>query len=194
MQQLTRWQLEFALLGDWHIGNGREGGAYADVLVVKDHLGLPVINGKSIKGLLRQAFYDACSYGWLTGCSPVILNRLFGQAGTGLEDQGLIQLGNARLSTAEVQFFQQHPSARQQLYRVHHSTAMDAHTGVAKEGSLRSVEVVIPLTLQAELSLAAQTEWPFAQWLSLSLPLIMAVGGKRRRGFGEVSVTAKELY
>lgn len=193
MQPLTHWQLEFSLLGDWHIGNGREGGAYADALVVKDHLGLPIINGKSIKGLLRQAFHDAFTYGWLTGCTPDILNQLFGQAGTGLKDQGLIQLGNARLSAAELQFFQQHPSARQQLYRVHHSTAMNPHTGVAQEGSLRSMEVVIPLTLQTELSLSTQTEWPFAQWLSSSLPLIMAVGGKRRRGFGEVSVTAKEL-
>ena len=69
MQPLTHWQLEFSLLGDWHIGNGREGGAYADALVVKDHLGLPIINGKSIKGLLRQAFHDAFTYGWLTGCT-----------------------------------------------------------------------------------------------------------------------------
>lgn len=194
MQPLTRWQLEFALLGDWHIGNGREGGAYADALVAKDHLGLPVINGKSIKGLLRQAFHDAFAYGWLTGCTPDILTRLFGQAGTGLQDQGLIQISSARLSVNELQFLQQHPSAKQHLYRVHHSTAIDTQTGVAKEGSLRSMEVVIPLTLQAELSLATQTEWPFAQWLASSLPLIMAVGGKRRRGFGEVSVTAKELY
>lgn len=194
MQPLTRWQLDFALLGDWHIGNGREGGAYADALVVKDHLGLPVINGKSIKGLLRQAFYEACEYGWLAGCTPEILERLFGQQGTGLAQQGLIQLCSARLSPAELHFFQQTPGAKQQLYRVHHSTAMNPETGVAAEGSLRSMEVVIPLTLQAELSLATPVDWPFAKWLMASLPLIMAVGGKRRRGFGEVSVTAKELH
>lgn len=194
MQPLTRWQLEFSLLGDWHIGNGREGGAYADALVVKDHLGLPVINGKSIKGLLRQAFQDAYNYGWLTDCTPAILNQLFGQEGTGLDAQGLIQLGSARLSPVELSFFQKNPSAQQHLYRVHHSTAINATTGVAQEGSLRSMEVVIPLTLQTELSLATQTVWPFTKWLISSLPLIMAIGGKRRRGFGEVTVTAKELY
>lgn len=194
MHSLTRWQLALALLSDWHIGNGREGGTYADSLVNRDHLGLPVVNGKSLKGLLRQAFFEAQAYGWLAGCSPNILERLFGQEGPGLQAQGLLQVSNARLSPTELAFFQENPTARSLLYRVHHSTAIDTESGVAKEGSLRSAEVVIPLTLIAELSLAEPVPWPLGQWLTMSLPLIMALGGKRRRGFGEVSISAKELH
>lgn len=55
------------------------------------------------------------------------------------------------------------------------------------------MEVVIPMVMQSRLTLT--TDNPkilkqFSKWLDLSLPLLCALGGKRRRGLGEVIVTA----
>ncbi len=38
--------LKFELCSDWHIGNGKEAGAYADAMVLKDAHGLPYLPGK----------------------------------------------------------------------------------------------------------------------------------------------------
>ena len=61
--------------------------------------------------------------------------------------------------------------------------------------SLRAMETVVPLVLHAHLELnttSTEIQQQFAHWLSSALPLITSVGGKRRRGFGDVIVTVEE--
>ena len=181
-------QLTIDLLSAWHLGTGRDGGAYADNLVNKDRLGLPMFNGKSLKGLLRAACEESYRYGWLPALGPGSIDRLFGTAGTDLASQGAIELGSAVLSEGEKAYFIEHPEAIKFLYRVDFSTAIEHNSGVAKDSSLRSMETVVPMRLIAPLKINAQNPADndlFYRWINLSLPLVTAVGGKRRRGYGE---------
>jgi hypothetical protein len=88
------------------------------------------------------------------------------------------------------------------LYTPLTSTAIDPSSGVADQGSLRSIEVVVPMVLVAELSLNKHhpllTQYPditknFQQWLHACLNLITHVGGKRHRGLGPVFVSAEKM-
>lgn len=191
MNSIQHFDLTFDIKSEWHLGAGREGGAYADSLVYKDSHGLPLLTGKSIKGLLRQAFREALSYGWLTDATSQDINLLFGNESTGLDGQGLLQLSSATLSPAEQAYFNEHKESIRHLFRVRHSTAIEHETGVAKERSLRTMEVAIPMSLQAPLTLQATPEQiaRYVTWLNTALPLLCAIGGKRRRGLGEVVVT-----
>jgi len=189
--------LRFDIRSEWHLGSGRDGGAYADSLVLKTHNQLPFLSGKSIKGLLRQAFFDALFYGWLKDADEQSVLMLFGQEGRDEQSQGQLRIGSATLSDTEIAYFSQYPKAKKQLYNVRYFTAIDAETGVAKAHSLRAMETVIPLILEARIdmtNLSVEARSLFIRWLSTALPLIEAVGGKRRRGMGDVIVTVKEAY
>lgn len=191
MSSITCFELTFDIKSEWHLGAGREGGAYADNLVYKDGNGLPMLTGKSIKGLIRHAFREALSYGWLKDATEQDLNQLFGTEGSELSAQGILQFSSATLSPAEQDYFSKNKAAINHLFRVRHATAIESATGVAKEGSLRTLEVVVPMVLQAQLSLHAAPEQSsrYLAWLKHALPLVCALGGKRRRGLGEVVVT-----
>ncbi|EOZ5528694.1 RAMP superfamily CRISPR-associated protein [Vibrio metschnikovii] len=187
--------LRFDLRSEWHVGTGREGGAYADSLVLKDQHALPMLSGKSIKGLLRQAFHEALELEWLKGADNQTLTQLFGCEGVRAQAQGALRISSATLSAAEIAYFTANPKDKGHLYLVRHATAIDSHTGAAKEGSLRAMETVVPLVLHAQLELnnaSAEIQQQFAHWLSIVLPLINSVGGKRRRGLGDVIVTVEE--
>lgn len=186
MTNLTA-ELKIEILTSWHLGSGREGGAYADSLVSRDYQGLPVLNGKSIKGLLRAACNESLQYQWLDGISRERLEQLFGKEGTDLSSQGVLEVSSATLSEAEQAYFVLHPEAIKYLYRIDYNTAIEHDTGTAKEKSLRSTETVVPMILSARLHLNAAEEDKtfFLNWLAVSLPLIAAVGSKRRRGYGE---------
>lgn len=194
--------LTFEFQSYWHIGEGSEAGSYADALMKKDDVGLPFVPGKSVKGVLRQAFSTASENLWFGEYSATLVNRLFGEQGNkGIEAQGLLQISSARLLPQERAFFNNKKEDRKLLFTVLQSTAIDAHTGVAKEGSLRSIEVAVPVTLQAKLTvnpnhpdfsgLAEILESQFAHWLDLSLSLISELGAKRHRGLGKVVITAE---
>lgn len=80
------------------------------------------------------------------------------------------------------------------LYREHFSTAIEHASGVAKSRSLRGMQVVVPLTLAARLSVMPGAKPP-ENWratLAAVLPLITAVGAHRSRGFGRARLTLEE--
>ncbi|MCD9527520.1 RAMP superfamily CRISPR-associated protein [Photobacterium carnosum] len=192
------------LRSDWHIGSGEEGGAYADALMLKDRLGLPYMPGKSLKGLFREAFEQAHANGWFSGSDVLgteIINVLFGQQGETLTTQGILHFSSAVLSPTEQDFFRfnSDPAVTKHLYRVLQSTAINAQTGVAKNASLRSIEVAVPMILTAQVSMSLHLtdniqvkDWPIVQWLTQCSHLILTLGAKRHRGLGQVMVTVTE--
>ena len=60
--------------------------------------------------------------------------------------------------------------------------------GIAKEGSLRRIEVTIPLTLEAEI-LNVPTE--LKELLIEALSMVKRLGVNRNRGLGRCSLTVK---
>jgi len=81
------------------------------------------------------------------------------------------------------------PSYLDSLKVALYSTAIDHKTGVAKQASLRGMQVTIPMQLVAELDwLPSEQPYPWQDLISHALPLIRAVGGHRSRGFGRACV------
>jgi len=202
------YTLTFKIQSYWHIGSGQEAAAYADALTLKDVNQLPYLPGKSIKGLLREAFQTGIDNQWFqneTISGNKLLDSLFGSEGANGEyTQGLLQITNATLSDAEKNYLtkKDNKNALAQLYKVTFSTAIHEDTGVAKNTSLRSTEVTIPMTLQASMSLNTTNiteenkenvltlQEHLLTWLDNTVCLITELGAKRHRGLGKVIVTA----
>lgn len=191
-------RLNFALESYWQAGSGRGGGAVLDSLAHKDAEDLPYLPGRTVKGLLRDAIYRLETWGH---GPPGLTVRLFGEIGvhegvTRLETQGgSLAVSDARLPEAERNWLASKGNAqlRQALFRHISSTAVDSGTGTARKGSLRSIEVAVPVTLEAQVEvikpdlLEAEPAWQ--EYLELALPLIHAVGTSRSRGLGRVKVS-----
>lgn len=176
----------------WLSGTGRGGGAMLDAVAHRDAHGLPALPGRHLKGLLRDAVENAQGLGWPGYADLAAL--LFGdrtepsaEAGF-IPAPGALRVSDARLP-ADLSAWLAQPaqkSQRPRLFRVLAATRIDPDSGTADNQTLRSVEVVVPLCLQARIEpipgAQPPADWP--QRLRAVLPLITAVGGKRNRGLG----------
>ena len=207
--------LSIALTGYWHAGSGRGAGHHLDAVCERDSAGLPVLPGKQVKGLLRQAVARAEAWSWFSsltlpdGPMPNFETLLFGSESQG-EDRyqsqpGMLRVASAALPETEHLWLAQpeQTGLRQMLFSELFSTAIDELSGSAKNGSLRGIEVAIPCSLRAALTLHANAlESDLRQqqnallatgdgWriLEQAASLIDAVGAGRTRGLGEATIT-----
>ncbi len=174
----------------WHPGGGRGHGLVLDAVAHRDSGGLPVLPGRHIKGLLRDALERAELWGW-TGYDG-LASVLFGDRTEEIERTGgtprpgCLRVGDGRLPTRIAHSLSADKSLCKGLFRPLHATAVEPTTGTAKDKSLRGIEVVIPLQIEAMISpvpgQVPPADWP--QQLSGVLPLIHAVGAHRTRGLG----------
>ncbi len=169
------------MLSDWHCGSGLDSGADADLLVIKDENNLPYIPGKTIKGLLRDALLDMLDVGKVEQSA---LDTLFGKVN---EDKstspGKSSFYNAELPAVEKNEIVMN-SLSTHLYRNVASTSID-EKGVANQGSLRTMEVCIPMTLEGEI------ECPVDQKdiLEKAMKWVRHLGSSRNRGLGRCQWT-----
>jgi len=183
--------LRVELLDTWQVGSGRAQGRHLDAVADRDAHGLPFVPGRMLKGLLRDAAaaLEAWQH-WPGGTTE----RLFGdhsQRDDGLAAPGLLGIGNAELPLAERAWLaSEDEDARRQraaLFVAQFQTAIDRDSGIAASGSLRGIELVLPLALQAEVTLgrpgvpAGEDDW---RRLTQLLPLVRAVGAHKTRGHG----------
>lgn len=189
-------KLKLDIQSYWHAGSGMSGGAYADQLAIKDVNGLPYYPGRSLKGVLKDAFITAQHAEWFNTTTDVV-GLLFGSEGP--DGQGVIQISNAELATTESQYFRQHPDAIKHLFEVKQSTSIERETGTAKHESLRSIELCIPMSLYADIQfdysqlsaeLVNQLQTDTQNWIQKVCPLIWNIGSQKQKGLGEVVVTA----
>lgn len=192
----------------WHPGSGEGAGYGADRTARRDHDGLPFIAGRTLKGILRDAVQRAESLGWYReeGADEPITDTLFGREANDSHGSrpGLLRVGNATLPDEVVTYLGQDTSTarhlRQQLFGVVYSVALDDERGVAKDQALRSIEVVVPLALGAEIAVLP-THWQaqhrvHARWRELleqALPLVRSVGSWRSRGLGRAALTLEAV-
>jgi hypothetical protein len=194
--------LEVTLHSHWHVGSGHGDGPGADALVVRTSHGLPLLPGKTLKGLLRDACRLTENLGHLPKGTTL---RLFGgaEAGIGKAEPGTerfattpgsLLVGSAEMGLSQSQrqgwrdWAEQCPGEVSTLFDTFHSTALD-ETGVVLDHSLRSIEYAVPVNLSAEL------EGPEKDLtlLPVFLPLIRELGLRRRRGFGRCELRLKEV-
>lgn len=190
--------LHIALKTYWHTGTGRSLGAAVDAAAYRDADGLPGLPGRHIKGLLRDALEQAQTWAWPGHADGEILLALFGQrtelarAGE-IPASGQLRVSDGRLPASLCAWLRdkEQQAQRAALFRVLQSTAIDEESANARDHSLRGIEVVVPLELQAEIEPMPGASLPsaWAERLREVLPLIPAVGAHRTRGLGRAVLT-----
>ena len=167
-----KYKVEF--LDYWHLSSGLSAGAKHDSLVVKDKDGIAFVPGKTLKGLTREMAELLDDEAFVKTC--------FGAEG--------VEMGSCYFSNATVkkEVHQQIVSNRLQdnLYDEIASTKIE--NGMAVDNSLREIEVVVPLTLYAELS-DVPTE--YKEQMINALKMIKRMGLNRNRGLGRCIITVE---
>lgn len=198
--------LKFDLSSYWRVSSGKGGDALADTLVLRDASGLPVIPGRAVKGLLR----DAMNLASLSGAvSPASILRWFGSElpGYSIENEEHLQkleearyqtneadlwFGSATLPSSWTSWARKHRDSEvlQSLFAFQSSTAIDTN-GMAQQHSLRVAEVAVPMELRAEVR-GPDGDVSWVQDLKTCLPLLRYMGSRRNRGLGRVDVSLEE--
>lgn len=174
-------------LTDWHAGSGLSAGAEADAVVIKDNDSFPYIPGKTMKGLFVDAFKDFMSLE-IEGFNQINFNRLFGNMDdiTKVTSPGSLFFSNVSLPLVEKSAIGQ--DKVDFLYRNFASTAINAQNGVAKNTSLRVIEVCIPLSMDGYIQDLTDEDKPLINQLA---KYIRSIGSNRNRGLGRCTINLK---
>ena len=175
-----KYEIEF--FSGWHCGSGLSAGADVDALVIKDKNGLPFIPGKTIKGLLREAVEE---YAAVTKCVDADkIKEVFGY----FVDSNDLGKGSAFFTNAELANEEQNSIVRNHnkelLYKRLSATAI-GENGIAKNHSLRRIEVVVPCKLYGYIHHVPED---FEDVIEKSLGLIKRLGSWRNRGLGRCTI------
>jgi CRISPR/Cas system CSM-associated protein Csm3 (group 7 of RAMP superfamily) len=156
-------------------------GADVDALVVKDKDGLPFVPGKTIKGLVREAMIE------MGNAEDSLIDDVFGY----FKDKDKMDKGEAFFNNAELPETEKSAIITNKvskfLYRSIASTAIDEN-GIAKEHSLRKMEVVVPCELEGEILDLPKEIVP---QIEKALKYIKRLGQNRNRGLGRCTITVE---
>jgi hypothetical protein len=157
----------------WHLGSGVSAGAALDSLVVKDSDGLPYVPGKTIKGLLREM---------VELLDNEKVKEIFGDEGANSANS---YFSNATLDEGTRAYLSSQPELIKNLFSKVTSTQIDEN-GLAIDGSLREIEVTIPLTLYGEIQSSED------ELILNAMGMIKQIGLNRNRGLGRCEIGAKK--
>lgn len=180
-----RYEIKFYT--DWHCGSGLAAGADVDALVVKDNNGMPFIPGKTIKGLVRDAFEE------IRALQGKEVDKAFLDAfGYFENDDNEMQKGhmffaNAELEEKEYKAIVSNDAACF-MYRDLASTAIDEN-GIAKKYSLRKTEVVVPCTMHGAIYGVPDD---LADEIIDAMKFIKRLGQNRNRGLGRCTILGRK--
>lgn len=162
----------------WHLSSGLSAGAKLDSTVTRDKDTLPYIPGKTIKGLLREVAEYTNNYDFLTNCF-----------GSSSEEKDKFYCEEKIVSEcyfSDVQIEENTKNSilknnlQNQLFDEIASTKID-DKGIAVSGSLREIEVVIPITLYGKIE---NIPTQYKQEMINCLKKIKRMGLNRNRGLG----------
>lgn len=177
------YRLEF--FSYWHCGSGLSAGADVDLLTIKDEDDLPFVPGKTIKGLLREASETLASLAPDRYPAPEKIEEIYGKANDGSSMlQGYAFFSNADFPKEDKDFIIKKKYARS-LFTSVSSTAID-DAGIAKEHSLRRMEVALPCILTGEI-----LNFPddCKKLMVDSMAFVKRLGANRNRGLGRCRFT-----
>ena len=177
-------------------GEGRVGVVDRDVAF--DDQGLPILPGRRLKGLWREAYRDVADAWKLCGEYPISVERIFGGSGQKLGDgDACLYVANAELQEASalrewLKYLQHdqklHPDdVVQHFATVRAQTAINRRTGAPLENTLR-----LTRTLKANLVFRARVRFfkspddALLNPLALGAAALQHMGTARTRGLGKV--------
>ena len=158
-----RYKLTF--LDYWHLGSGLSAGAKVDSSVVKDADGIAYVPGKTLKGLLRE-MAELVDITFVSTC--------FGEEET---QQGECYFSNATLEPSVHGYIREN-HLQENLYDTLSSTKI-TENGIAENGSLREIEVVVPLVFYGEITYCKEPEK-----MEKTMKMLKRMGLNRNRGLG----------
>lgn len=173
-------------------GEGRVGVVDRDIAF--DDLGLPILPGRRLKGLWREAYRDVADAWKLCGESPIPVDHIFGKSGQG---DACLYIANAELQKASslkewLKYLQHdqklHPDdVIQHFATVRAQTAIDRKTGAALENTLRLTRTLkADLVFQARVRFFETPDNTQLNALSLGAAALQHMGTARTRGLGKV--------
>jgi hypothetical protein len=211
--------VRFKLRSWWHCGTGQGVSSTLDALVARDADGLPCLPGKTVKGLLRDAFaqweyWESLQVETVTDersdGSDALTVALFGGRTDGAEASsrydttaGMLDVRTARMDeTLRAELLAVPDRARMVagLTATVRSTAIDHESSVAVPHSLRAIEVAVPLEVTATVSGPDSVADPHSsgkhvEWvtkLAEAVGFLQGLGSHRLRGLGRVEVAVEE--
>jgi len=178
------YQIEF--FSYWHASSGLAGGTYVDLLVNKTREGLPYIPGRTLKGLLREAAEIINQFDPGIVTQAFILD-VFGQAPDekDIKEERVTLEAQSFFSNAYLSDHLQETILEEQIPFLYHVLAATKinEQGVAANGTLRQLEVTVPLVLLASIE-----EFPdkpgYEQQLTYCFQWVKRMGLNRSRGLG----------
>ena len=203
---MNTWTMVFTLDSDATFGRGDGVAGLVDEEVQHDLYGLPYLNGRTLKGLLRaecteilfaveQAKPDQ-SRRWQDAAQ-----HLFGVHGSRNDEIAQMRVSDARLpadlraALAEDIRLLEQPNQREQkriatlesLTAIRRQTAMDAETGAPQKETLRTMRVIIRNTpFEAEFNFAATPTEDDLALLAACVKAFRRAGTGRNRGRGRL--------
>jgi CRISPR/Cas system CSM-associated protein Csm3 (group 7 of RAMP superfamily) len=169
---------------------------------------LPYLPGKTLRGLLREGVQQAEESG-LEEVPAGTTAHLFGKppntqkGGLHEREEGILRISDATLGADYETWAEQEEDAAvlEPLFSRLASTAIDSN-GQVKEKTLRTMEVAVPLTLEAliheieekavEEKVVEENPADVVGWLTAGLKFIRGLGTQRRRGLGRVRFQLQE--
>ena len=190
-------------------GEGRVGLVDRDIAF--DDLGLPILPGRRLKGLWREAYRDITEAWQQCGESPLPVEQVFGESGqrSGHGDTS-IYIANAELEEAPTLKawlkFLQYRNETTETQKLHFDdvvqhytgvraqTAIDRETGSAKEDTLRLTRTLkankanaANLVFRARVHFVKPLDKLLQDALALGAVALQYMGTARTRGLGKVS-------
>jgi hypothetical protein len=196
----------FALLSDATFGRGEGLAGLVDQEVDHDELGLPYLDGRTLKGLLNEEcaniLYALEQQGNDLERWHKAAQRLLGGPGSTLHDDACLRVGPARIPEDLRQAVRQVVETRNaplkpadvldSLTAIRRQTAVDEETGVPDDGTLRAIRVVLRRTaFEARLTFPAGPEADDLPLLAAAILALRRAGTGRNRGRGRLQATLR---
>lgn len=197
-------RLKITLLSDTTFGRGDGVAGVVDNEVEHDpRTGLPIIKGRTLKGLLVEACADILYSLQQSGSTAynrfnAAARELFGTPGSTMEDTGILHIGTATLPkdlerrVREAQYPPHQVLAA--LTTIRQQTAVDPKTDKPQDNTLRATRVVLRnTTFYAPITLSGELNEDQKALLAACAASVRRAGLNRTRGLGHVEITVEEL-
>lgn len=192
-----KYKLKF--LSDWHIGSGTGIPGMVDNGVLKDSRNLPVVNGKTIKGITKDALEDILGmlHNFKKNSIPGnLIEIIFGgegnREGNAIFYHPYICVDEIEYQSPEFRNFLDYYSGNT-VGEVRFHTSIDENTGTALKNHLFSEEIS---DKEFQYIGEIRVDDQFAPYILAALRFVTKIGGKRRRGLGqcELIIQSPENY
>lgn len=188
-----KYKIQF--LEYWHTSSGLSTGADVDLTVLKDDYSLPILSGKTLKGLFREAAENIKQLNSKL-ITEDFIHSVFGEKlpknVKPQEEQKVKEaksfFSDAKLSKNIYNLVNNKKIQPNYLYKTIASTQIDEN-GQAKDYSLRQMEVTVPVELYAEIY---DLDKKYESQMEQCFKYVKRIGLNRNRGLGRCVISKIE--